>query len=370
MPGWSAWQCRPPQINRGTTGLYRGIANADGLAEKGVSRIEIAGHFAHIDDGTFDDQGKYWCNENDIKMTASQLEVSEKYDHFLLYCHGGLNSPKDSAKRVKAMTSVFKANRIYNYHFMYDTGLMEELKDIILKKKKPIPERTALNLTAITDKLIEKSTRHIGKALWSEMKKDATIPFDAGMAGTYVVDRLASTAVNKGLKIHIIGHSNGSVMAAFLISRLLENIPGIEISTLSLMAPACTCDLFMEKYAEPIAKERVQKTAIYNLSDELELKDNVAKVYRKSLLYLVSNAYEGGKKVPLLGMEKFQDEIDVTELGTGFEFVISQGQEGSRTASTSHGGFDNDIYTLNNILSRVTGSENLIRPFKVMDLDY
>jgi hypothetical protein len=369
-----AWVIRlavpTPQIHRGSSGLNRSIANVDGLADKGVSRIEIAGHFAHIDDGNFDDQGKYWSNENDVDITASKLGDSIKYEHLLFYCHGGLNSPKSSAKRVKAMTNIFKDNGIYNYHFMYDTGLLEELKDIIKDKKPRIPERTAFNITDITDKLIENITRHIGKALWSEMKKDAGILFNSQKAGSYVAEVLTPIAVNKGMKIHIIGHSNGSVMAAYLIERLLKTNSNMNIATLNLMAPACTCNLFKNKYAGPIANQEIQKTTLYNLSDKLEQRDDVAKAYRKSLLYLVSNAYEGQKKVPLLGMEKFKDDIDVSSFGNRFEFVISKGREGQRSASRSHGGFDNDIDTLNDILKQVTGSINLKRPFKKTDLDY
>jgi hypothetical protein len=33
------------------------------------------------------------------------------------------------------MRDTFKENRVYPYHFMYDTGLMEELRDIVLGKR-------------------------------------------------------------------------------------------------------------------------------------------------------------------------------------------------------------------------------------------
>jgi len=371
-----AWVVRlavpTPRINRGTSGLNRGISNTDGLADKGVSRIEIAGHFVHIDDGKFHDEGKYWSDKNDVEMTTSKLLESDNYDHLLLYCHGGLNSPLDSARRVKAMTPVFRENRIYNYHFMYDTGLLEELKDMLLRKKPAISDRTSFSLTDITDKLIEKSTGRIGRALWTEMKKDAKIPFNTPNAGTYVVDHLISGVLEKGMKLHIVGHSNGSVMAAYLINRLVSNIEGMDIKTLNLMAPACTYSLFKSKYAEHIANKCIKKTTIYNMSDKLERKDHVTHVYRKSLLYLVSNAYESDRNVSLLGMDKFKDDMNVSELGDGFEFVISKGEKktGSRSSSKSHGGFDNDIYTLNDLLKQVTQLDNPVRLFKKTDLDY
>jgi len=371
-----AWVVRlavpTPQIYRSSMGLYHGSSSADGSGPKGVNRIEIAGHYAHIDDGKFSDRDKFWSDKNDVDITSTKLKKSDKYDHLLLYCHGGLNSPGDSARRVKAMTPVFKENRIYNYHFMYDTGLIEELKDIIFRKKPDIKERVGFKLKDMTDLLVEKSTHHLGRALWSEMKKDAKIPFNNNNAGTYVVDKLVSEAFAKGLKIHIVGHSNGSVMVAYLLKRLLDDVSGIEISTLNLMAPACTMSLFKSKYAEYVSAGNIRNTTVYNLSKKLEKKDNVAKIYQKSLLYLVSNSYESDKKAPLLGMEKYQNRIDASELGNDFQFVISHGKKdsGSRSASKSHGGFDNDPFTLNDILKQITKTEKPERLFKKTDLGY
>ncbi len=55
--------------------------------------------------------GKYI--EYNIKQnTANLLAESEKYDHILFYAHGGLNSPKDSARRILAMKETFKKNMI------------------------------------------------------------------------------------------------------------------------------------------------------------------------------------------------------------------------------------------------------------------
>jgi len=38
------------------------------------------------------------------------------------------------------------------------------------------------------------------------------------------------------------------------------------------------------------------------------------------------------------------------------EFVYSDGRSGSRSRSTTHGGFDNDLHTMNGTLRRVGGS--------------
>ena len=43
------------------------------------------------------------------------------------------------------------------------------------------------------------------------------------------------------------------------------------------------------------------------LSDKEERDDNVASIYRKSLLYLVSNALETDLRTPILGLDRIND---------------------------------------------------------------
>jgi hypothetical protein len=375
-----AWAVRlavaVPQIRRMSTPDPSSLAARDEMAATGVFRSEIAGHFVHLDDGKYDDHGNYWSNGADIRETASLVSQSDKYDHLLLYAHGGLNSPGDSAKRIRAMKEVFKANRIYSFHFMYDTGLMEELKDVILRKKSMTLDRVG-GWTDFSDKLVEKATRHLGRALWGEMKRDARVPFDDNFDGADTVKALVKAVLmaNDRLQLHLVGHSNGSVLVGSLLTRLAKEIPGLDIKTLSLLAPACTNDLFFSQYSDPIKGSTdlsIGKATVYNLNDQVEQDDNVAKIYRKSLLYLVSNAFETHREAPLLGLKKFNDQIPVSQYDNHLEFVYSDGRtDGStRTASTSHGGFDNDPYTMNDILKMVTDQATPARPFTRYDLEY
>jgi hypothetical protein len=66
-------------------------------------------------------------------------------------------------------------------------------------------------------------------------------------------------------------------------------------------------------------------------------------------------------------MEKFRKEVSFAR---GLpKMYFSNGASGSRTRSTSHGGFDNDIHTMNDILQRVLGKKPE-RPFTKDDLKY
>lgn len=76
------------------------IDEAEISKKSAVPRSEIAGHFVHIDDGEYKSSGRYWSTEDDVEKTAVLVANSSKYKHILLYAHGGLNSPKDSARRI------------------------------------------------------------------------------------------------------------------------------------------------------------------------------------------------------------------------------------------------------------------------------
>ena len=341
-----------------------------GKAEKSaVPRSKIAGHFVHIDDGAYMTSGRYWSTDADVEQTAKLVANSTKYKHLLVYAHGGLNSPKDSARRIAAMKDVFKANEIYPFHIMYDTGIAEELKDLIFRKEANASERTG-GFGDWTDRFVEGLVRRPGTLLWDEMKQDAYDAFSADGAGKDALGRFIShfKKSGKSIKIHLAGHSTGAVAIAHLLQALRRS--SINISSCSLMAPACTIDLYHDAYLPVLQNKtriKLSDMAIYNLKDELEENDNVAKVYRKSLLYLVSKAFEKVNDKPLLGMENF--ESLVTTVGPQPKFIYSNGVEGQRTRSTSHGGFDNDVYTMNHILRRVLGGAPK-QPFTKENLDY
>ncbi len=113
---------------------------------------------------------------------------------------------------------------------------------------------------------------------------------------------------------------------------------------------------------------------IYNLDDEHELDDQVATVYRKSLLYLVSNAFEEEQPAPLLGMQKFLEQpkyADDLKKLKRLKVIYSRGyRKGHATSeSETHGGFDNDPDTMNDVLKTVLGGRPKVK-FTEDNLNY
>lgn len=332
------------------------------------TRTEIAGHFVHVDDGSFHTTGRYWSNLEDVQLTAKLLAESADYEHLLFYAHGGLNSPEDSARRIAAMKRTFKENGIYPYHWMYDTGLLEELKDVVLGRARSARERAGGALDWI-DKILEKTTRVPGRALWREMKDGARLPFVEALpadtqigAGSKVLQAFlpALTSGSKPKHIHLVGHSTGMILLTWLLQRLSKLAPQLQVQTVSMLAPAGTVNLFTEVVQPflraPFPDFRISEMTIYNLNHKLEEDDNVGQAYNKSLLYLVSKAFEEDIPEKILGMEKYSETVARRKLPR-LHIHYSSGQvAGARiTASKSHGGFDNDALTMNHILRRILG---------------
>jgi len=350
------------------------------MSQDKPNRAELAGHFAHIDDGKFKDTGKYWSNKDDIKITTNLLAESKDYDHVLFYAHGGLNSPDTSAKRIKSMKEVFKNNRIYPFHFMYDTGLKEELKDLIFRKKEPVNDRAG-GVADATDWLIEKLTRVPGRAFWREMKSGARLPFNHNQAGTQVL-QLFLQAINKNnqqrkpdqaMKLHLVGHSTGAILLGWLLNRLTK-FPTelqIRINTAALLAPAATVGFYKTHYHKALTARTkslgIDKLYLYNLSSKLETDDSVGP-YRKSLLYLVSRAFEEDKNSAILGMQKYASQVPNHNK---LKRIIADGPNGAEPLSwsQSHGGFDNDVHTMNSLLINILKTTPN-RLFTENDLDY
>ena len=167
------------------------------------------------------------------------------------------------------------------------------------------------------------------------------------------------------------------VLLAPLLSYLLAK--GIKPSTCSLWAPACTVSLFQEHYLPAIKANQLGELALFTLTDQAELDDDCARIYNKSLLYLVSNAFEDTVRIPLLrpdgeailGMEKFiEADASLAQLfaaptpaqpkTTALSWIRSPNAEpvGSLAGAraSSHGAFDDDPAVVAATIGRILGA--------------
>ncbi len=367
-----AWVLRlsaPTWLPAGTTGGYavkNGLAEADLKQTVYVRENEVAGHIIHVRDGILVDNGLYASSLDSIAETARHIVANEqkKYDHMLFYAHGALNTRDVALARAKAMIPVFKRNRIYPVFFVWRTSFSDTIGDILASLAPRINERAGSTLTEIRDILAERLIAPVGSALWHQMKENARDMFDSRKQSHKGLRTLfdAAAQVDKPLKVHLAGHSAGSILLAYLICSL-DKKQRCQVASTTLFAPACTRDLL----ASHIMKhaEIMRGVELVNLPEHLERKaDPSLPIYGKSVLWLVSRAFEEqieGEPVPLAGIEE-----QWPQNGDGIPVRIKSNPSGGRySQSATHGGFDNDPVTMNHLLKRITGrtpsSENEFR---------
>jgi hypothetical protein len=237
------------------------------------------------------------------------------------------------------------------------------------------------HLREARDRVFELTLARPAGKLWAEMKENARLASERSTGAMRLIVKYASQAkLAMGAKdpeeweLHVVAHSAGAIFAAHAIAPLT----GLQIPwrSLQLIAPAMRIDLFKEKMRRHIQKGECPRPTLYILSDVGELDDDVGP-YGKSLLYLVSNALEGAREVPLLGMQKYleADSSVASLLGKDIDglpgIVVSgaPGPVGAIAQSDTHGGFDNDPNTMNSILRRILGSAPAVA-FTQRDLQF
>jgi hypothetical protein len=95
----------------------------------------------------------------------------------------------------------------------------------------------------------------------------------------------------------------------------------------------------------------------------------VALLYRKSILYLVSRAYQHPhEEVPIVGMQRYWDEALARLPASARARTRSYLAAGPESATRRHMDFDNDPVTLNSLMAIVLGQPP-VRPFTSKDLE-
>ncbi len=345
--------------------------------------------------GELSSSGDYWTTEQDLArlftdvMPAAAKTWSTR--RVLLYLHGGLNDEQAVARRIVAFRDVLLANEIYPLHIMWESGAMESLIGMVRDLFTDVDERAGGvadwmkrlrdGLLDAKDRTVELTVAAPGGSLWREMKENARLashhPDQRG--GMQLLARHARAAAGRWderektrWELHVVGHSAGSIFAAHALPHLLAL--GMPLKSLQFMAPAITMDLFKRLLLPAIGSGACPRPGVFVLGDDAERRDTVGP-YGKSLLYLVSHAFEGRRETPILGMQRFlEGDTELTRLFgratgglPGLVVAGAGGAPGSASRSATHGGFDNDPDTLNSVLRRVLGSEPA-RPFTPRDL--
>ncbi|MGC3979690.1 MAG: C1 family peptidase [Steroidobacteraceae bacterium] len=313
-----------------------------------------------------------------IHSDFAQTTKNWKKRRLVLYAHGGLVDEDGAVQRVAEYRVAMLQAECYPLAFIWHSDYWSTLKDILadaLRRRRPegaIGDAKDFLLDRLDDALEPLARVASGKAQWDEMKENALAATLSPTGGARLVLNEIAAFVGAGnpIEIHIVGHSAGSIFHAPLVRYLASPAPdglGLPIESCTLWAPACTMALF-EEYFAPLMQNGINRFALYTLTDEAERNDNCAHIYNKSLLYLVSDAFEKRPRIPIfrpdgepiLGMEKFVLKSAV--LGKllknpGNAWVKAPNNivvgDIDASGSMSHGGFDDDEATVKGTLARI-----------------
>jgi hypothetical protein len=349
-------------------GYAREAISAGLTVQRAPRRNEIMGHFVHLDDGNFYNRGRYFSSLDDVTETAKRVAGSSSYDHILFYAHDSFSSPKVCAQKISAMQPVFKANRIYAYHFMYSSGFVDDVKTLLAERSQESEARLGSG-HELSDRLVEILLGRSGRALWREMKYGAESAFapkgdGIKVANTFLQYLTESSVGVEGKPIHLAGQGAGCLLLGRLLEVLVSHSSKPKISTVSLMAPTLTLEAYQAMYRPKISK--IDDMTVYNLSENLELEDNVTGAYSKSIMHLIAKVLEDNctdnSAATLLGLSRDVAALDAEDI-EDVDFVVSQGdaQRNKNSTSRRHDDFERDPATMNHILRRILGQRPSIR---------
>jgi hypothetical protein len=380
--GSDIWVARlgAPVILRSRESVSRSV----GVASQGSRSYVFCDLRPHIislgNNGLLKTDGTYGTSEDDVKEIFTRLSdridanSSTPIKHLLLYAHGGLTAEDSAIQKVADLRPTLLDAGVYPISFIWRTDLWTTIRNVLqdaISRRRPegfLDDAKDFMLDRLDDGLEPVARAAGGHRVWAEMQQNAILASqkNGGLLVTLNEVKKLLTKHPK-LQVHLVGHSAGSILLGGLAgANQAAGGKPVQFATCTMWAPACTMDFYRENYLPAIRGGTIKEFTIFTLTDRAEQDDNCANIYHKSLLYLVSHAFEkelrkpwfsNADGEPILGMEKFVRKL--ADRDRPKEWVLSpnavpEGRPGS-SRSTTHGGFDDDSATLKATLARILG---------------
>ncbi len=306
--------------------------------------------------GHLSNSGEFRTHEDDVKALVNfhaqqarerwKLKPGEPMD-VAVYAHGGLTSEKDAAKTAAKWIPALYDAQIFPVFFMWETDLWNTLKNRFDDLQKDVPrdaEPTRGMFGKFWNTRLERFLARVGTQIWGEMKQNARAiasaeAINGKKSGARILyEACKSSPYAKNIRLHLIGHSAGSIVHSHIVKELTPY--GWTFESLNFMAPAVTMETFKNSVVPELKSGKVKRYHQFHLTEHAEQQDSTCRLilgYGRSLLYLVCESFEGGQRTPILGMEKYFDEhLAKLKNVQGFS---APSQE---TISTTHGGVEDD----------------------------
>jgi hypothetical protein len=305
--------------------------------------------------GRLSASGDFRTNEDDLRaLLTHHLDTArerwglgaDKPIDVAIYAHGGLTGEDDAATTAARWIPALYEAKIFPIFLMWETDLWSTIKnrlEDVLARSKPTGGLGDM-VSNWWDTRIERTVERPGSLLWSEMKQNAEAisrNADSGARILYRINQEVQALAFGRMRLHLIGHSAGAIVHSHIIDELAAE--GWEFQTVNFLAPAVTVEAF-NRLVVPHLGRAVKQYNQFHLTDKAEEKDPTCRPilgYSRSLLYLVSGAFEDARQKAILGMEKF--------------FRPRRQMQGytapsEHSACTTHGGFDDDDLTMESLM--------------------
>lgn len=333
---------------------------------------ELRPHIISLgNNGLLKTTGTYGNRPEDVERIFTEYipEVTKTWKkvRIAFYAHGGLVGEESVLQVLSDYRQTLIAKEIYPVFFVWHSDLWSTIKALLqdaFRQRQP-EERVSSVFDFLLDRIddmLEPLARGPGKLAWGEMKQNARLASQVGGGANLALNYLESyLGNNDSAGIHVIGHSAGSIFLAPFIAEIKKR-QQFKIKSCTLWAPACLTTDFFDAYLPSIQDETIDKFNLFTLTDRAEQDDNCGKIYNKSLLYLVSNAFEETpRNTSILGMEKFiAGTPELRELTENrIDWIKSPNADPVPNASTArhHGDFDNDLPCFNSTVARILASD-------------
>lgn len=338
---------------------------------------DLIGHAVNTSQGILSGKGAMQNTVADLDALVRdhltpQFEAGE-VEHLLFYAHGGLVGEGSALRYARAMLPWWTSHKVYPIFFIWESSLFQAIWQ---------QPRGRRGLDDFWDKGVEVATQTLARPIWAAMKANArrcsapTTEFGQPGGLWELAQRLVPwLKAHPGVKLHAAGHSTGPIVLSRFMPLLIDQ--GLRFASLNYLAPAIRIDDYVRDVRPHVDGTKVERLRIFTMNDKAERDDDVALIYRKSLLYYVRDACEDTTDGRLVGLQK--DLFDDAAMKADFTLVnkadlrapasyapaavraieFSQRSQdplpNPRTVATGHSDFDNDEATLRSVLANMLG---------------
>ncbi len=272
-----------------------------------------------------------------------------------VYAHGGLTGEDEAAAAAARWLRVLYEAQIFPVFLLWETDLLSTLRNRLADLAAGAPRPTGglgTGAARLWNRVLETTLAPAGSAIWDEMKQNAAAISANPASGARKLYAIGAAGPDPPLdparvRLHLVGHSAGAIVLSHAVDALAG--AGWRFASVTFLAPAVRVDAFAARVVPHLAAGRVARYAQFHLADDVEQRDPTCRPllgYGRSLLYLVSEAFEHGVRTPILGLERYFAQFVAGLPPAARARVRGWTAPAEHSRCVTHGGFDDDEATM------------------------